>query len=151
MRSSAFVAAVLALAAAAVAWRLGLATGDPRAVGLLGGALLGGALALASAGWQQRMLLTRPALAVHTVAGTMLVKLVALAAVAVTLAWVPAAAERADLVTGMLSFVGAVVVVGAFGTRDALRTVRRQAGARDRTLELTPKPLAGAPDSPTAR
>lgn len=146
---SALVATFLTLAgAAAASWRLGLAVGEPRAVGLLGGVLLGAAVALVGAGWQRRTMERRPKLAVHAVAGTMLVKLVVLGLVAVTLGFVPAVAERAEVAPTLLGFVGAAVLVGALATRDAVRSLRP---ARADGSSLSSAPFAGAPDSPNVR
>lgn len=131
------LATVLAVAfALALAAAMGLAAGDPGAVGLAGGAFLGGAVGLAVAAWQRSLLERRPEWAVQSVAISMLVKLVVLGVSGIALGRVAALGDRAEPAHFLITFVVVTLAVAFFGTQDAVKVLR--GGGRASALATAP-------------
>lgn len=103
---------------------MGLAAGDSGAVGLAGGALLGGAVGLAVAAWQRNLLERRPQFAVQSVAISMLVKLVVLGVAGIVLGRVSSLGDRAEPAHFLITFVVVTLAVAFFGTQDAVKVLR---------------------------
>jgi hypothetical protein len=112
---------LLLVAAGAVAWNLE----GSEAAGVVVGALLAAGLTGLGLAYQRQALRRTPHLAVGILGLFMVVKIFALFAVAATLRFVPALAERADWESFVLAFAPVAVlalIVGAAETMAGLRT-----------------------------
>lgn len=124
------------LVAALVAWRLGGALG----AGVLAGFLLGGGIGGLGVLWERHVLTTRPERAMHAVALSFLVKLLALGMGALAFRYLDGPAARVDWRSFLVAFAAAVALVVPVGAADAARALAMRPRSRSGASPLAPTP-----------
>jgi hypothetical protein len=108
--------------AAAIAWRLGGASGT----GILAGYLSGASLSALGSMWQNQLLRTNPAKVLAATVSVFLVKLALLSAAAVLFRYVEPLARQVNWRAFLVAFAAGVVVVTGAGSLDTLRILRER-------------------------
>ncbi len=108
--------------AAAIAWRVGGASGT----GVLAGYLTGASLSALGSMWQNQLLRTNPAKVLAATVCVFLVKLALLCVAAVLFRYVEPLARQVDWRAFLVAFAAGVVIVIAAGSLDTLRILRER-------------------------
>ncbi|MEZ6017000.1 MAG: hypothetical protein R3F49_17915 [Planctomycetota bacterium] len=115
----------------AVAVAIGAQWGGRVGVGTASGALLGGAVALASHGLLGRSLKAEFETALAALLGAAALKLLVLFAAWAALTFVPALGQVADVAAFLLAYAAAILVVLGVGSFDHLRALAPKASATE--------------------
>jgi hypothetical protein len=113
-----------------VAWQLGERFGGVVGNGVLGGYLLGAAIAGLGFAWQQHTLRVSPKKAMGAFVTTFFFKLVFLMIGCLALRYIERAGQLADWKSFILAYVAAMLVVGALGTFDTMNWLKQRTANR---------------------